>query len=513
MPTILHYYTSAVKYNGRSGRIMVTMPASAAEDYTLVYELMKQGMDCMRINCAHDNEAIWQGIIDNMRRAELALGQSCKIVMDLGGPKLRTGPIEPDVAVFRVRPRRDAYGKLTAPARIWFTRQSDPCPAPSSADICLPMPDDWLQQLHAGARIRLTDARDVRRNWRVVDVSPAGCWAEADATAYLIPGSQLTFAAANGHRFVNAQIHSLPLREIPLHIGDLLTLTRNDDPGRPATRDSTGQLLTPASIGCSLPPALEKVRAGETIWFDDGKIGGTVENVDTHQVQIRISWARLHGEKLKADKGINLPDTELDLSALTDKDLRDLAFVMKHADVVELSFANSAADVKSLIDHLVQNATRSPGIVLKIETRRGFQNLPDMLLAAMRWPSCGVMIARGDLAVECGFERLAEVQEEILWVCESAHVPVIWATQVLETLARNGKPTRAEISNAAMGHRAEYVMLNKGPHILTAVRVFDDILQRMQTHQSKKQPMLRELRLAHMLPLAADDLTASAANF
>ena len=105
-------------------------------------------------------------------------------------------------------------------------------------------------------------------------------------------------------------------------------------------------------------------------------------------------------------------------------------------------------------------------MVLKIETRRGFENLPDMLLTAMRGPCCGVMIARGDLAVECGFERLAEVQEEILWICEAAHVPVIWATQVLETLAKEGMPSRAEITDAAMGHRAECVMLNKGPHVL-----------------------------------------------
>ena len=80
------------------------------------------------------------------------------------------------------------------------------------------------------------------------------------------------------------------------------------------------------------------------------------------------------------------------------------------------------------------------GIVLKIETRRGFEHLPELLLAAMAGPAAGVMIARGDLAVECGFERLAEVQEEILWLCEAAHVPVVWATQVLETLAKTGLP-------------------------------------------------------------------------
>ena len=135
--------------------------------------------------------------------------------------------------------------------------------------------------------------------------------------------------------------------------------------------------------------------------------------------------------------------------------------------------------------------------MLKIETRRGFRNLPDMLLTAMRTPGCGVMIARGDLAVECGFERLAEVQEEILWVCEAAHVPVIWATQVLESLAKLGMPSRAEITDAAMGHRAECVMLNKGPHVVSAVSVLDDILRRMQPHQSKKRAMLRELHLAH----------------
>jgi pyruvate kinase len=113
------------------------------------------------------------------------------------------------------------------------------------------------------------------------------------------------------------------------------------------------------------------------------------------------------------------------------------------------------------------------------------------------------MIARGDLAVECGFERMAEIQEEILWICEAAHCPVIWATQVLENLAKEGIPSRAEITDAAMGHRAEAVMLNKGPHIVRAVQTLDDILQRMEAHQSKKQSMMRELNLARTFMTAA----------
>jgi pyruvate kinase len=88
-------------------------------------------------------------------------------------------------------------------------------------------------------------------------------------------------------------------------------------------------------------------------------------------------------------------------------------------------------------------------------------------------------------------------------ICEAAHVPVIWATQVLETLAKEGMPSRAEVTDAAMGHRAECIMLNKGPHVMSAVRVLDDILHRMQSHQAKKRSMLRELRLAHSLSDAA----------
>jgi pyruvate kinase len=112
----------------------------------------------------------------------------------------------------------------------------------------------------------------------------------------------------------------------------------------------------------------------------------------------------------------------------------------------------------------------------------------------MRNERVGVMIARGDLAVEAGYERLAEVQEEILWLCEAAHLPVIWATEVLDSLARTGRPSRSEITDAAMSERAECVMLNKGPHILEAIVTLDNILHRMSNHQNKKRPLLRPLR-------------------
>jgi pyruvate kinase len=245
-----------------------------------------------------------------------------------------------------------------------------------------------------------------------------------------------------------------------------------------------------------LPEIFPDLRVGETIWFDDGKIGGRIQSLDEEHIEVAITHARPTGEKLAGGKGLNLPDSQLHLPALTTKDMDDLAFIARHADLVGYSFVRQASDVDELHVRLAELNGSHLGIVLKIETRRAFEALPSVMLAAMRSPAAGVMIARGDLAVECGYERLAEVQEEILWMAEAAHMPVIWATQVLENLAKRGQPSRAEITDAAMSERAECVMLNKGPYIMAAVRVLDDILRRMQAHQSKKASMLRPLSLA-----------------
>jgi len=493
----------------RDVRIMVTMAAEAADDYVLVHDLLARGMDCMRINCAHDDPAIWRRMIEHLDRARSALGRSCRIVMDLGGPKLRTGPLEPGPPVVRVRPIRNAFGRVTAPARVWLTDEAQPKVPPSSADASLPVPGAWLSTLRVGETLDFTDARDAARTLTIVDVGERGCWAESCKTAYIIPG-----IALQRERRIDADLRRAPIGPLPptqnallLRADDLLIVTRKLEPGRAATYDSGGRVLTPARISCTIPEIFDDVKAGEHIWFDDGKIGGIIEKTEPERWLVRIKQVRANGAKLCADKGINLPDSQLRLPALTSKDLEDLTFVSEHADVVELSFASCARDVEQLQRELASRGAQ-PAIVLKIETRRGFDNLPEMLLAAMQSPCCGVMIARGDLAVESGFERLAEVQEEMLWICEAAHVPVIWATQVLETLAKQGMPSRAEITDAAMGHRAECVMLNKGAYMVEAVEVLDDILVRMQAHQAKKRPMLRKLHLAQIPPereLVADE--------
>jgi pyruvate kinase len=243
-----------------------------------------------------------------------------------------------------------------------------------------------------------------------------------------------------------------------------------------------------------VPEVLEHLRPSARVWFDDGKIGAQVIAVEGREAELEATSASAAGSRLRSEKGINVPDTDLHLSALSKEDLAPLPFVASHADLVDMSFVQRPADVYRLQGELRRLRADRVGVVLKIETVKAFARLPSLLLAAMANPTAAVMIARGDLAVECGWERLAEVQEEILWLAEAAHLPVIWATQVLDQLARTGLPSRAEISDAAMSGRAECVMLNKGPHIGEAVSSLDDILRRMSAHQEKKASLLRGLR-------------------
>ncbi|MCY7301750.1 MAG: hypothetical protein LH654_01680 [Thermoleophilia bacterium] len=367
----------------RATRIMVTLPSEAATDAGLVRAMVAAGMDCARINTAHDDAAAWQRMAANVRRAASDLARPCRILADLAGPKLRTGAIE---------------------------------------------------------------------------------------------------AGKNGRE------------RIPVERGDRLVITADDTPGVRAARPSPDGPVRLARIPCTLPAALSYLRVGDPIWFDDGRIGSVVEKASASEVLVVITQVRAKGDRLRSQKGINMPETAIEIPALGPDDLSALPVIAHFADLVGLSFAQAPEDVLDLRFRLEALDAAHIGTVLKIETARGFEALPELLLVGLEGGSVGVMIARGDLAVEIGYARLAEVQEKILWLCEAAHVPSIWATEVLDTLAREGRPTRAEITDSGAGVRAECVMLNKGPEIVATIEALDDILQRMASHHDKKTSLLRELR-------------------
>ncbi len=479
---------------GRATRIMVTMPGEAADEPALIRDLVESGMGVMRINCAHDSPEVWARMVKHLRRAERETGKRCALSFDLAGPKLRTGPIEPGPAVAKWRPLRDAIGRVTEPARVRFVARVHDADAD---DATIPVDGDLLAKAKPGDCIDLADTRGRKRLLRVIAVRAGECLCETDTTAYVVPGTRLTLRRKT--RVVGkGAVGALPaaLQWIALRPGDTLEVVRGETPGRDAVHDDDGRVLQPACVSCALPEVFVGVRVGEPILFDDGKIRGAIRGVSEDRLQVEITAVAGGAAKLRAEKGINLPETELDLPALTAKDIEDLAFVAKHADMVALSFVQRPEDIDALLAELARLAASRLGIVLKIETQAAFNRLPTLLLAATRHPPVAVMVARGDLGVEVGFERLSEVQEEILWLCEAAHVPVIWATQVLESLAKGGLPSRAEVTDAAMGSRAECVMLNKGPYIRETLRFLIDVLGRMGEHQYKKTSRLRKLRVS-----------------
>ena len=473
----------------RPTRIMVTFPGEAADDPALVASLVDAGMDVARVNCAHDEPAAWARMVSNVRAASTASGRRVRVSMDLPGPKLRTGPIADGAPVGRARVTRTESGHVLAPARIWFTSATGPRPPPAVASpamrptLPIHVESGWLADLRPDDVVTMRDVRGPRRSFTVTQAGIGGALCEGQHNTYLENGAALW---CNGNKATAAGIPPLR-RRLTLEAGDRLVLVDDLTPVNPP---GDGQV---ARIGCTLPEAVAAMRPGDPVLIDDGAIAAVVESVTAHQATLCVSRTKPGGQRLGAEKGINLPDTMLPVTALTPGDDAHLRFVAEHSDIVAVSFIRTADDVTHLLECLEAAGASSLGVVLKIETRQGFENLPDILLAAMRHPRVAVMIARGDLAVEIGFERLAEVPRQILALCEAAHVPVIWATQVLESLTKTGQPSRAEITDAAAGQRAECVMLNKGPHITEAIRALDDIVARMGQVQTKSRTLMRHI--------------------
>jgi pyruvate kinase len=349
-------------------RIMVTLPTEAGSDATLAHRLVEAGMNCARINCAHDDTTVWSAMIAKVRAAARELGRDCRILMDIAGPKCR------------------------------------------------------IDTVHVG------DSERLRRGDRIVLVKHFGDAKKSDAA--------------------------------------IATIT--------------------------FPEILDTLQPGAAVWIDDGKIGARVVSNGKGRAVLEIFSARAKGERLRAEKGVNFPDTPLSLPVLGPVDLKALDFVALNADLVGFSFVQTPADIALLDRELHKRRkdkmadTPPQPVVLKIETRRGVENLPQLIVAAAATRPVAVMIARGDLAVELGFARMSEIQEEILWLCDAAHVPVIWATQVLDNFVAEGRPSRAEATDAAMSQRAECVMLNKGPFLVEGITFLRDILLRMDRHQAKK---------------------------
>ncbi len=496
----LHQHTHDVlgpRPDDRHIYIMVTAPSAGEADRAWMVKLLRAGMNVLRINCAHEGVREWRQMVRALNEAKRETGKECRVLVDLAGPKIRTGPIASARPIATWKPTRDDLGKVTAPARV-VIRRTAASPA-GDAGPFLFLRGEAFAEVCKGDELRFRDARGKRRSLSIHEIGRDEIIAFASERAYVLDEMRAHLHRAGKRRgHVTIEVGGAMSPAIDVRMGDTLVLTRRAVRGRPPRRDRDGRVEKPGVIACTLAAALEHLEPGHRVLFDDGSIHALVEHASKKRGDylLRVVRTRRDAARLRSEKGINLPDTLTTVPSLTEDDVRALAFVAKNADAVGLSFVRAPDDVRMLHEELARLGRPAIGVVLKIETRAGFENLPRLLLEGLRRPPLAVMIARGDLAVEVGFERLAEVQEEILWLCEASHVPAIWATQVLDTLARTGVPSRAEVTDAAASVAAECVMLNKGPFVDEAVAVLADILRRMEKHHYKKRSLFRKLRVS-----------------
>ena len=488
--------------DGRHSRIMVTLARDAAEDYQQVLTLIIQGMEVARINCAHDDELVWHKMVKNIRRAEKESGLGCRILIDLAGHKVRTGEVERAPAVRHLKVKRDLLGRASGPAELLLVAADEQGAAitETAGERRFAIPAKWHKRLVVADRLAFHDSRGKERWLEIAARTEEGHWLVHCAKgSYLVSGCSFNWLRAeeDGSYTLQGEFNlgtfcggEMPVR---LNLGDPLLLTRSQEPGRAAHYDHMGNLREPARMPCALPEIIDDLKVGDPLWIDDGKLGLVVEGLSDAGAILRVEHADPRGVRLRGDKGINCPNTTFSLPSLSDKDLKDLDFICGHADMVGFSFVETAEDMAALSKALGKRKAAELPVVAKIETARAVKNLPEIIFATLGRHPLAVMIARGDLMVEVGGVQMAEAQEEILWLCEAAHVPVIWATQVLDTLAKKGSCSRPEFTDAAMAGRAECVMLNKGPFILDAITALRQVLLTMQAHQDKKSSQLPAL--------------------
>ena len=261
---ILHQHTRDVfgpKPLDRHVYIMTTAPAFVDFSGSWVRSILKAGTNLIRINCAHESEKEWHEMVSCIRKVARETDIPCRILMDLGGPKIRTA----------------------TPAR---------------------------KKLSVG-----------------------------------------------DHLYLVERVH-------------------NDK----------------KDIQCSLPKVLDFIKVGERVLFDDGRIEMVTVSKARRKLELKVTRLPASQVKLKAEKGINFPDSHIKISEVTAQDICDLEFAGVHADLIGLSFVQSPSAIRKIRWHLKKLSEKSPGIILKIETRAGFNSLPRLLLEAMTDYPCGVMI-------------------------------------------------------------------------------------------------------------------------
>lgn len=254
------------------------------------------------------------------------------------------------------------------------------------------------------------------------------------------------------------------------------------------TKDQVIEMTTESVVGNSqlIPTDLislpDIVKPGFKVLLDDGLIELQVLEVYKPRVKLKV----IYGGILKNRKGINVPEAQLPINSLTEKDLADLEFGLKNqVDYVALSFVRHGRDIRYLRE-LIEQRNSNARIIAKIEMLEALDNLDEIVRL-----SDGVMVARGDLAVEVGQSRLPGIQKKIIKLCNELNKPVITATQMLDSMVENPRPTRAEITDVANAvlDGSDALMLSaesaSGKHPFKAIQTMSEIIYEVEKNEEK----------------------------
>lgn len=339
----------------RTTHIMVTVGQEALGSEMLITDLIKMGASIIRINCAHGNPSDWSEIIRRVKRSSQLLEKPCRILMDLAGPKLRTGKLKPGECVMKISPKKNATGNVIFPAQVWLCHKGAGPPAHFTPDAVLFIDDqEFLSKINVGDTVRFHDIRGRKRMLKIcrrLDVfSGTGYVAECSRTAYVESGMEL-YVKRKKLKFPIGKVVDVPSIEpfIRLRVGDLLIISRD----HLCEQDELpGPTSSAPTIACSSGLLFDSVKPGDPIAFDDGKIWGVVQGTSMSEIIVSITHAGPKGTKLGSEKSINIPESNIWFEGLTSKDLMDLDFVSANADMVGVSFARDVRDIVVLRQEL-----------------------------------------------------------------------------------------------------------------------------------------------------------------
>ena len=252
-------------------------------------------------------------------------------------------------------------------------------------------------------------------------------------------------------------------------------------PGQVITLRSDIQEMTGEEIPVVYDTIAQDVKPGDPVLFDDGKVEACV--VETNNMN-RVKLEIIVGDEIKKRKGVNFPQTNISEPTITEKDFRDIDFAIKHGvEWLALSFVRSADDIK-LLKELIRLKNGVSKIIAKIEKPEALQNIEEIIKA-----TDAIMVARGDLGVEIPMEEVPAWQKRIIKKCNREGKPVIVATQVMESMIENPRPTRAEANDVAnaLVDGADAVMLSGetsvGKYPVGVVSSMDRILQSVEREE------------------------------